>query len=539
VTDTRKSIMTNTGRDLILKITRPQYVPFPEMFISALAWSFAKDSITGWSKPEEKGGNKIGLIYEISTTARNPARFTYVATRPDDGSREVSKWIENLSAASIRFEHSEEEGARSIADALKGVSIEKSPRQAVTPLSPFIALLQNSSGVFAKVSPPDISDTIEQIFALGNADLNNQTERELEPRDSAAAMWLLSMKTRLEDDDLLKQLDHAIAYSIKSHPLNSSKVLDIDRVFPDCQDPVGLLEYRKSISAKISTIDLGRDTPFAWFHDAWTKINDPKWVLALPARRWVDWATTVLRVGFGFSYIWEANWCIAIANLITDPQTEANNEEKSLYHSRSNDDTPEQVGLEYLKKSPRLQSAGAMRWKDSDSSVTLRDVAPSLRVALSRGLKIRQILEDAIPANTEKSIEETLFDLYSDIAVKDRLRDALKEKYQEQANSLWEAVKYALLTRNQIGESADFYGLLKSVSPKYTIIEPATEWIAAISSISIDVPGGQGSLGTVLDDLQRLGLRPSVSELTHHLESAGLAQSAADADTAVSILSAY
>ena len=214
---------------------------------------------------------------------------------------------------------------------------------------------------------------------------------------------------------------------------------------------------------------------------------------------------------------------------------------KSLYHSRSNDENPEQVGLEYLKKSPRLlsASASAMRWKDSESAVTLRDIAPALRVTLSRGLKVRQILEKAIPKDTKKSIEETLFDLHRDIEVREALRDALKEKYQEQTKSLWEAVKYALLTRSQIGESADFYGLLKSVSPKYTVIEPATEWIAAISSIAIDMPGGQGSLGTVLDDLQRLGLRPSVSELTRYLESAGLAQSAADADTAVSILSAY
>jgi hypothetical protein len=531
--------MTNTGRDLILKITRPQYVPYPEIFISALAWSLAKDSVTGWSKPEETGGKKIGLIYEISTTAREPAHFTYVATRPD--SLDVSKWLENLSSADIRFEQFKEDGARSIADALKGVTIEKSPRQAATPLSPFIALLQNSAGVFAKASQPDISDTIEQIFALGNTDLNGHAERELGPRDSAAAMWLISMKTRLENDDLLKQLDRAVANSIKSHPLNSSKVVDIDDVFPDHQDAEKLLEYRKSISAKISTIDLGIDTPFAWFHDAWSKITDPKWVLALPARRWVDWATTVLRVGFGFSYIWEANWCIAIANLITDPQTEPNYEERALYHSRSNGENPEKVDLEYLKKSPRLlsASASAMRWKDSECAVTLRDVAPALRVTLSRGLKVRQILENAIPVGTDKSIEETLFDLYSDIAVKDELREALKEKYQEQAKSLWEAVKYALLTRNQIGESADFYGLLKSVSPKFTVIEPATEWVAAISSIAIDMPGGQGSLGTVLDDLQRLGLRPSVSELTRYLESAGLAQSAADADTAVSILSAY
>ncbi len=539
VTELGKKIVTNTGRDLILKITRPQYVPFPEMFISSLAWSLAKDSLPGWSKPEEKGGNEIGLIYELSATAREPARLTYVATRPESDNREVGRWLQNLAAADIRFEHSEEDGARSIADALKGVTIEKSTRQAATPLSPFIALLQNAAGVYAKAGPPDLGNTIEQIFALGNTDLANRVEPQLEPRDSAAALWLLAMKTRLENDDLLRQLDRAVAYSISNHTLNSSNDVNIDEVFPHYEDDESLLQYRQSISDKISTIDLGFDTPFAWFYDAWTKLTDPKWILALPARRWVDWATTVLRVAFGFSYVWEANWCIAIASVITDPQTEPNYEEKSLYHSRSIDATPEKVDLDYLKKSPRLSGASAMRWKDSENSVSLRDVAPALRVTLSRGLRIRQILEEAIPKDTKKSIEETLFDLHSNNVVKDELRVALKEKFQSQAKSLWEAVKYSLLTRKQDGESADFYGLLKAILPKYTVIEPATEWIAALSSIAIDNPGGQGNLGTILDDLRRLGLRPSVSELTHHLESAGLAQSAADADTAVSILSAY
>jgi len=244
-------------------------------------------------------------------------------------------------------------------------------------------------------------------------------------------------------------------------------------------------------------------------------------------------------MAFGFAYIWEANWCLAIANVIVDPLTEPNYEEKSLYHSRSNDQTLEKVGLDYLKKSPRLHNFSSMQWKDSESSVTLRDVAPSVRITLSRGLRVRQILDEAIPKDTEKSIEETLFDLQTDALVKEALREALKEKFQSQTKSLWEAVKYSLITRNQIGESADFYGLLKSFPPKHTVIEPATEWIAAISSIAINEPGGQGSLGTIRYDLQRLGLRPSVSELTSHLESAGLAQSAADADTAVSIISAY
>ena len=180
-----------------------------------------------------------------------------------------------------------------------------------------------------------------------------------------------------------------------------------------------------------------------------------------------------------------------------------------------------------------------MPWKDADLGVSFRDVASTVRLALSRGLKIRQILDAAIQELPEMSIEETLYELRKNDRVKKELTDALKEKYLNQTKSLYEAVKYTLLIRNQNGESADFYGLLKTVKPRFTIIEPATEWIAAISSLAINTPGGHGSLGTLRTSLERLGLRPTVAELTRYLEVAGLAESAADADTAVALVSAY
>jgi len=202
----------NTGRDLILKINRPQYVPYPEMFVSSLAWNLAQDSLPGWTIPNEKGGNKIGLIYETSTLTREPAKLSYFPTRPDTDVNEVAKWLVNLSQADIRFGAFEQDGARSIADALKGVTIEKSTRQAATPLSPFIALLQNAEGVYGKPGAPDIGSTIEQIYSLGNTTMNNRTDSALVPSDSASALWLLAMNTRLKTDNLLEQLDRAVAF---------------------------------------------------------------------------------------------------------------------------------------------------------------------------------------------------------------------------------------------------------------------------------------------------------------------------------------
>lgn len=529
----------STGRDLILKINRPQYVPNPEMFISALAWRLAEEKIPGWSKGKQKGEKNIALVYETNLLVKEQRYLKYVETRPDAEMDGLAGWIEDLSRHNLRFTDHPENGAKSIADALRGVVIEKSTRQAATPLSPSIALLQNGRGVFAKNSVTDLGLVIEQIFSLGNTSRSARDDEEIGINDSATALWFKAMCSRLEKDLLLAQIDGAVEDSIKRHHLNSDENAIVGSIFPDKDDLTTILQPFVESTDKISNLDLGSRTPFAWFFEAWTNLTNENWVNALPARRWVDWATTILRMAFGFAYVWEANWSLAIASLVTDPNTESNEDERCLYNTRMPGQLPSKVDLAFLLDSPRLAEGVAMHWKDSENTVSLRDVAPALRVTLSRGLRIRQILDDAIPKDTTKTIEETVFDLYCDPAVKELLRDAQREKFQNQAKSLWEAVKYTLLARNQTGDSADFYGLLKSVPSKFTVIEPATEWVAAISSIAINRPGGRGNLGTVRTDLSRLGLRPSVSELTDHLEAAGLAQSAADADTAVTILSAY
>ena len=131
-----------------------------------------------------------------------------------------------------------------------------------------------------------------------------------------------------------------------------------------------------------------------------------------------------------------------------------------------------------------------------------------------------------------------MYSLRTNAQAREELIEAQREKYREQTKTVWEAVKYTLTERDSSGNK-DFYGFMKTISRKYTIIDPGTEWLAVISSLAIDNPGGTGKLGTVLNELERLGLRPSVSEMTRYLESAGLAHSAADADTAVLIESAF
>lgn len=535
--------MTNFGRDLILKINRPQYAPNPEVFISSMAWRLVDETlISGWVRigdPDPKKRKNIALIYETTPLDSEPRDLKYITTRPDHGEEALLRWRQSLEDNELSFEPNVKDGARSIADALRGVSIEKSKRQAATPLSPHIALLQNSRGIFAKNSPPDFALIIEQLFALGNLSRAADPAEPVAVSDSAIGLWYVAMRKRLRFDWLLSQIDRSIKGSIENHPLNQPRINETKPLFPDVDDEASVLVPRMEYMEKLSTINLGPNTPFAWFNDAWRNLTDEKWLKALPARRWVDWATTVLRMAFGFAYIWEAAWYQALASAITSPSTEFNHEEKCLYGVHAGAKNSERIDLDFVLCTSKLTNHIAMPWKDADLGVSFRDVASTVRLALSRGLKIRQILDAAIQELPEMSIEETLYELRKNDRVKKELTDALKEKYLNQTKSLYEAVKYTLLIRNQNGESADFYGLLKTVKPRFTIIEPATEWIAAISSLAINTPGGHGSLGTLRTSLERLGLRPTVAELTRYLEVAGLAESAADADTAVALVSAY
>lgn len=524
--------MNAKGKNLVLSLLRPEYVPFPENLISSLAWRFAVGSFPGWEVHE---GKPVALIYKKSPLAKNAPRVHFVETRPDVASEVLGDWVEALVASGFRLGDGASYSAKSISDALLGVNIEMSSRQPATPLTPFIALLQNGQGVMGKPGPVNVGLILEQLFALGNPNLSTTEPHALGVEDSVAASWYVALHTKLFVDDFMSLMDRSVEAMILKHPLNQNNART-DEIFPNVNNLAGLLQPRIEDTDEISEIYLGPNTPFAWFCDTWRKLTSERWVNALPARRWIDWATTVLRVAFGFSYIWEANWYLAIASAITS--AEENHEEKCLYSVHSEGEDPTIVNLDFIINSPRLKNGVAMHWKDAQSNLTFRDVTPALRVTLSRGLRIRNILIDFQKQNPDMSIEETMYSLRINAQSREELIEAQREKYREQTKTVWEAVKYTLTERDSSGNK-DFYGFMKTIKRKYTVIDPGTEWLAVIASLAIDNPGGMGKLGTVLNELGRIGLRPSVSEMTRYLESAGLAHSAADADTAVSIESAF
>ena len=103
----------------------------------------------------------------------------------------------------------------------------------------------------------------------------------------------------------------------------------------------------------------------------------------------------------------------------------------------------------------------------------------------------------------------------------------------------WEAIRYSLGTRKETGLDADHYGFLQKVGRKFLIIQPTSEWIAVVASLSCSRPDQRCTIREVRTEMESLGLRPSVSELMLQLERAGLARSSPDADDGVYVEAAF
>lgn len=450
------------------KLNRPEYVMSPEALITALAWKVFKspDAYPGSEKQR-------GYVY-LSDSA--PARSLDTYTTYPDSPAKMQDLTNALTGLRIPSEVERPTLAEAVANSLRGTKSKKSKNQLASPLTPNLALLQDAMGSKGKANPPDYGLILEQLFTLG-VPLG-------ETRAHPARMWLAAAEHRCSADPLLARIDTAARDSLLPFRVtarNNTETLDIP----------GAWEFAS--------------TPYAWFVEAWSKLTRTDWVDALPARIWVDWASTVLRLAFGLGYLWEATWYEALGRQILSG---------SLDFSRVSAHRPEIIP-----------------WRPSDAPTTVRDVAGLLKWRVRRGNKVRDVLLKQFGQATSGS-----FDL-RDPAFLRQVDTAISSPGT--AVNTWEAVRYALITRDPAGPAfADHYGLLRS-SGRYLWVQPGTEWIAVVASLACAQPGGATDVNHLMKDLHALGLRPELRDVLLLLEAAGLARGSADADYGVEVRSAF
>lgn len=473
---------------MILPLPRPQYVAVPEALISALAWRAFDVDLS------KLGSEPIGLVYrtDLGKQEKQPKTFTLRATEPVS-SESLTAFGEALRDSGVKSQVAPELLARAVLNSVVGVRAEKSGKQPATPITPGLALLQNMRGLQGSKNPPDLAEIMETMYRLGGGAES--------ARGSMTAHWLHATETRLETDSLLRALDVAVDGSLLGDERRNAG--------EDFQD--------KTV-ARLAGSSVLAHTPYSWLTRSWDTLTSRPWVEALPARVWVDWATTILRLGLGMGFLWEAAWYETIARKLLRGETPASGQDL----------------VEWLTS----EVGEVLPWKSSRSMTSVRDVAPVLSWRIHRGDKIRRLLTDELKGHPEgENLAQGWKRLESNGELRSDLTVALSSK-EKGANNAWEAVKYALLTRDATGPSADYYGLLRP-NGRYMTVDPGTEWIAVVASLACGAPGQESNVRDVMDSLAELGMQPELNDLVALLERAGLARGSADADQAVIVQSAF
>lgn len=481
---------------LILPLKRPEYFSVPEVLVSALAWRAFMlregASPPGVGVDATNVPDSVGYMYE--TQPRSTKKLELRATRPKDD-RASSLGALLKSRGNISTGVDDALLGEAVASSVLGIRVENSRlgSQPASPMSPALALMQDPRGVLVKQGPPDYGEIIEAMYALGNATLGEKT---------ATRCWYDAAQHRLRIDPFLRSIDDALMTSA----LGGSVVRRDE-------------ETKSLLGDEWS--GLYRDTPFNWFASSWRALTREDWVEALPARVWVDWATTVLRLAIGLGFLWEAAWYERLG-------------EAMLHKGRM----PATFG-------ELVQDVGsALPWKSSTDTVSVRDVGSQIKQRIYRGDGIRNFLSKSLGDYERDSglmrnrIDAIAFLKTMADTQSENLRAVLNEK-RDGARLIWETVKYGLQVRESSGPFTDYYGILKTRGRRWLVIEPGTEWIAVVASLACQVPGGQCNVGKVLNDLTRMGMRPPLGDLVSLLEKAGMARGSADADQAVIVESAY
>lgn len=468
--------MTDTRR-LALPLNRPQYVPAPEVLVSALVWGLGK-----WTYPnDETQGSRF--------RGRGPTKAGIVNTAPES-TGEIATFAGALRKSGLQTEAQDSILVEAVIRGVTGVTSQKAKAFPVSPMTTHLALGQTLRGVLGANNPPDLGGVLESMFALGAP--SGSVDAQPSPM---ASMWVDAATSRVRADPVLRAIDTAMANSMGLTVLSTERP-SVDR------------------SSHASWVGHLEETPFGWLRSNWAKLTSSEWVEALPPRVWTDWCTTLLRMGMAFGYLFENRWYETVGRSIL---------------------SDEDMVISVLGSSAPL-----LVWPGARLPISSRNVKPEIRRVVGNGVLVRtQLLQHFGTDFGRVDLDEALTSLRRDGAARQGLREAMSgREWPGSCKNMYETILYSLQQRDSAAE-VDFYGLLRQRGNRYSVIQPGTEWIAVVASLACDEPGGETHLGNVLLSLAQLGLRPELMEVVKALEAAGLAQGSADADHGVRVRSAY
>jgi len=512
--------------DICLRLQRPEYVTTVEMMISELIVQLVDVGPECWiTNPEkqnleELSKKKIGLVYE-SLDEAPLANVEIIQTRPS--SREaLSMWLDETELSGLSLEEGTDSltFAAALFDSLRGPKTEKAKRRIVLPMSPSLAMLQDASGLLGRRNPPNTATVVEQIYRLG---AENAGERDL----ATKKLWF-AMHEILGHDQLLRSINESVNRGVLPYKIKES----LESVDENRFDQLAL-----TLESKLhEPIDLPTN-PFRWFHTSWNRLMSPEWISAMSSRRWLAWASSLIRTGVGFAYLWEARWYEAVAREVIGLSKD-----------------PSRIPSNFHQLVAEIEMSPTVDWLDPSRGTSDRDISGRLIKLVARGTgiesKLRAYFKD-LESRDRSLLEVSFIDgmkiLSADQNLVEDLRNVWDGRETTNSKNIRELIRYLLMSRsneneqsrNEAAEQQDFYGLFRKRGTRYLFVEPSTEWVAVLASLARKSPKDATTLSNVLDDLRRLGLQPSVETLTNCLEATGLARSAPDADIGIMVASAF
>lgn len=495
--------MKYVAGDLLLPLNEPDQIGFPENLVSSLV-ARARE-VPDWRDSGGGGVDQKKLLLYVGNENIQVKGLTTIRTEPrhESSSGRWQLWVDAI-RNEFNLEQQEYEAlAVALRDSIKGVQVlnSRNRRGAVVPLTVSVALLQNSRGALGKAGPANFGLILEQMFMLGKSEDEN---------NFASIQLVEALERQTDSNVLLSAIDKIV----------QSALIEGGVIFPSSR--------AKNNSPESSKISPGTNSPFAWFQEMFCRLMTEEWIDVLPTRRWIDWVTAILRLSLGFGILWESRWYQELGTEILSPG--------------GGPIDPNRVVR-------TVNSRPLMSWQPSRMDDRSRNVQQEIRGILVGGYHVKKFLIDLFEQGPERrQMDLSQFsDLVRTSELAESLQNRLKNNYSKTSvttlHHRWDAIESCLTVRDASSDGdLDYYGMLSKRgrgTAVYRVLDPSTEILAVLASLSRQSPRMDAQLGDVRRQLVRLGLRPLAGDLAEKLETAGLCSRIADADDSVPVRCAF
>lgn len=501
--------------DALLPFPRPEYAKQTEALLTDLLWRSEGSTLA-----EESFFEKLGQLRQTANRSVGPDPERLIPRKRHASSTRLFESFPLAESSDLTdaILGGPDLPTKSLLNSVLAPRARGDKADACVPIHPSLVSLQTLHGLVNKENPANLASAMEVMGWLGGSPVPGSV--------ASSFLSLFSDKAGLRDGltGLMESIFPRVAAHVwASLPKQFAADSETWPVWPEVE-PV-----TKTPSSP-SLLNAYFRTPFSWFWKKWSVLCSVQngWHKNLPTRRFVDWAMCLLRTGLAFSYLWEAEFFCRLYDCI-------------LAQKQSS-------GVIAMARLRSLLNEGAVLGVFEPASVpaSQKGIWQSTSELLARGYEARKRILEFLDGDINQPSGSTFLEVLDSwvASLAPMALEELSSPLQTQprtANNQKEFVKYLLLPRSSDDDAvdqADFYHLARTNS-RHVWFYPGPEWLVVLTSLLGRVPGGECTLGMVVEDLASLGIRVERSVLVALLEEAGLTTDSPDADNAVVIRSGF